>query len=379
MSLYCRLGAAVAVAMLLPVATAEAQLRGGVKSGIGQALYTGEHEFEWRTAGPNTSLFVNWASGQRTSQQLEIGDSHRLGVSTTGGSVLTFTATYLDISLLTRFALPRTLFVEPYVMAGPSLVYGLSCNLEFITGSFISSTPCDEEAGSNRLDIGFTAATGLRIPVGPTHVFAEARGSTSFRSVVVPLESQASRSFSWSVLGGLSMPMEFGRARRAPGVPSGVVAAATVVPTAPGLPPLAPISGGVITEAPVSSELAPASTAKRVSLTAVDADARSLLIAIAGEAGVNMVVSNDVRQRVSVSFKDATADEAIRAIIAQAGLTIVDPPSARALPTVVYYQLPLNVNDAPVESIAARFGVSAELARWLAENRTSPRQDEQQR
>lgn len=83
MSLYCRLlpAAAVAAAILFPVATANAQMRAGVKSGIGQAIYTGEHEFEWRRTGPNTTLFMNWASGERISQQLEIGDSRRLGRS----------------------------------------------------------------------------------------------------------------------------------------------------------------------------------------------------------------------------------------------------------------------------------------------------------
>jgi hypothetical protein len=146
----------------------------------------------------------------------------------------------------------------------------------------------------------------------------------------------------------------------------------------PVLPPLGPIVGGVIAEAPAgAADATPGAAPKRISLTAVDADARSLLIAIAREAGMSLVVSNDVRQRVSVSFTDATADDAIRAIIAQAGLTVVDPPSTRALPTVIYYQLPLNVNDAAVEAISARFGVSAELARWLAENRgAAPRQNE---
>lgn len=177
------------------------------------------------------------------------------------------------------------------------------------------------------------------------------------------------------------MPVAFGRATRAPGVPAGVAVAPP-----PTLPPLDPMRGGVIVEAPavVPPELAPAggmgASAKRITVTAVDADARTLLISIAREAGINMVVSNDVRSRVSVSFADVAADVALRSIIAQAGLTVVEAPSTRSMPVVVYYQLPVNVNDAPVETISARFGVSADLARWLAENRgVAPRQDKQQR
>src|SRR5690348_13797061 len=88
-------------------AIAHAQFTGGVKSGTGQSGYTGKHEFAWRMAGPNTTMFLNWATGGATSQQLEIGDSHRLGVSSTGGSTLTFTATYIDVLLLSKFTFPK--------------------------------------------------------------------------------------------------------------------------------------------------------------------------------------------------------------------------------------------------------------------------------
>jgi type II secretory pathway component HofQ len=102
-------------------------------------------------------------------------------------------------------------------------------------------------------------------------------------------------------------------------------------------------------------------------VTAIDADARSLLIAIARESGLNLVVSTDVRRRVSVSLTNAPADEAIAAIIAQAGLTVSRPVAAT--PAVVFYQLAVNVNQAPAETIAVRFGTSAELAKWIVDSR----------
>ena len=80
------------------------------------------------------------------------------------------------------------------------------------------------------------------------------------------------------------------------------------------------------------------------------------------------MVSNDVKRKVSLSLTDAPADEAIAAIIAQAGLSVSKPMDAVA--PVVYYQLPVNVNEAPAETIEVRFGVSSEMAKWLLENRT---------
>lgn len=110
---------------------------------------------------------------------------------------------------------------------------------------------------------------------------------------------------------------------------------------------------------------------RRVTLNAVDADARALIVALAREAGISVVVSDDVRRRVSVSLTNAEPEEVLRAIIAQAGLSVVEPRSS-GLPPVVYYQLPMNVDHASADAIAVRFGVSPELARWIVENRPRP-------
>lgn len=149
--------------------------------------------------------------------------------------------------------------------------------------------------------------------------------------------------------------------------------AAADLPRLPALPEALPVLPQAPT-LPVDST----PIARRITLTAADADVRSLLIAIAREGGINLVVSADVRRRVSVSFRDATPEEALRAVVAEAGLTIVEPRSAEPFPAVVYYQLPVNVNEAPAEAIAARFGVSAELARWIAESRPQPERPRQQ-
>ena len=110
------------------------------------------------------------------------------------------------------------------------------------------------------------------------------------------------------------------------------------------------------------------SATQRVSVRAIDADARALLVGIANQAGLDLVVSSDVNRRVSLTLTDVPALQAIQEIVVAAGLTISTPES-RVLPSVVYYQLPVNVNEASAETIAVRFGVSLELARYIVESR----------
>jgi type II secretory pathway component GspD/PulD (secretin) len=111
------------------------------------------------------------------------------------------------------------------------------------------------------------------------------------------------------------------------------------------------------------------SSAKLITVNAVDADARNLLISIAQEAGINMVVSPDVRSRITVRFLNIPAMEAVEAIILQAGLQVAAPAISGAAPAVVFYQLPINVNDASRETIEARYGVSSEMAKFVVESR----------
>ena len=351
--------------------TADAQWSGGAKGGIGQGSFTGQHEFAWQVVGPNTVLFLNRSIGDRFSLQPEAGVSRQVGLSQVGGSTLTFGAVNVDMRLMGQYAFLPHRATQPFMAAGPSLSYRLSCNLEFVTGGLVSNTSCNDAAGFTRVDIGFALGGGVRWKVGPAAITLESRGTASFQTTVLPLEASVSRGVSWAVLAGVStgirLPWMSGRR--------------PVIGPAPS--PWQPIRVGEIVDTPpsVPSEYASpvaGSSAKPITLTAADADVRSLLLAIAREAGINLVVSTDVKRRTSVSFKDMPADQAIRAIIADAGLSVIEPPSSRALPAVVYYQLAVSVNDAPAEAIAARFGVSSDLARWLVESRSAPPRPEKQ-
>jgi len=111
---------------------------------------------------------------------------------------------------------------------------------------------------------------------------------------------------------------------------------------------------------------------KLVSLNANNAEARTLLLWLAQEAGVSLVVAPDVTARVSVSFNNVPAGEAMRAIIAEAGLSLIAPGMQSPWPPVVFFQMPIDINRVSAETIVARFGVSLEMAKWIVESRPKP-------
>jgi len=131
-------------------------------------------------------------------------------------------------------------------------------------------------------------------------------------------------------------------------------------------------AGLVLVPAPGADPGAPFAAQKRVTLTASNADARTLLLWLAQEAGVSLVVSPDVTARVSVSFNDVPAGEAMRAILAEAKLSVLASGLNTPWPPVVFFQMPMNINEASADAIVARFGVSLEMAKWLVESRNRP-------
>ena len=118
--------------------------------------------------------------------------------------------------------------------------------------------------------------------------------------------------------------------------------------------------------------LAAITSTRRISLTSDNADARTLLLWLAQQAGVDLVVSSDVQSRVSVSFRDVLVVDAMRAILAEAGLSILVGELGAPWPPVVFHQLPVNIDVANAEAISARFGVSLELAKFIVESRPRP-------
>lgn len=130
--------------------------------------------------------------------------------------------------------------------------------------------------------------------------------------------------------------------------------------------------GPVLAPSRSRDPLASITSTQRVTLTAVGADVRTLLLWLAEQAGASMVISPDVRARVTVSLRDVPVADAMRAVMAEAGLSVLVGPLEAPWGPVVFYQLPVNVNLASPEAIASRFGVSLELARFIVESRPVP-------
>jgi hypothetical protein len=157
-----------------------------------------------------------------------------------------------------------------------------------------------------------------------------------------------------------------------PGAPLGDPAAPLPAIPVYEITPNADSGGVVIARVPGRDPLGALGATRRVTLTANNAEARTLLLWLAQEAGVSIVVSPDVTARVSVHFADVAAVDAMRAILAEARLSVLSSGMNPPWPPVVFHQVPVNINESSAESIAARFGVSAEMARWIVESRARP-------
>ncbi len=107
----------------------------------------------------------------------------------------------------------------------------------------------------------------------------------------------------------------------------------------------------------------------RITMTATNADVRDLLPALASAAGVSLIMTPDVQGRVSVNLRDVSALEALRAVIDEAGLTVGTSEIPVPYPSVVFYNLPVNVNSASAATIKARYGVSDTVANWIVKGR----------
>lgn len=110
----------------------------------------------------------------------------------------------------------------------------------------------------------------------------------------------------------------------------------------------------------------------RITLTSSNADLRDLLPLLASAAGVNLVMGPEVRGRVSVRFQNARAVDALYAVIQQAGLIIGPPGPELPWSKSVFYDLPVNINNASAATIQARFGISAALADWTVRSAKFP-------
>lgn len=139
-------------------------------------------------------------------------------------------------------------------------------------------------------------------------------------------------------------------------------------PQAQVLTPQLPVDQVIIPTRPVTPIQRTPGT-NRITMTATNADVREILPALASAAGVSLIMTPDVRGRVSVNLRDVSAVDALRAVIEEAGLTVGTSEIPVPYSSVVFYNLPVNINTASVATIKARYGVSDTVANWIVKGR----------
>lgn len=331
----------------------------GLKSGISHAGLTDSREFAW-TNTPTSSAFAKRRLPWPLSVAPELSFMRRTGVSSVPGSRLTLTADYIELPLMLQLRLLSAKGVEPFLSVGPNLALRLRCRLRFVGGGVETDNDCDtaRNARSNPLDIGVAAGGGVNWSLGVITLSVESRLTAGLRPNVLPIDVPNARSFGWSALAGVSVPLY--RVRTIPAPPMR-------------LPPLATLpSPPIVSPAPGTPEsravLASSASTRRITVTADEADVRQVIMGIANATGVNVIVSPHVTGRVSARLYDVSGEEAIQAVADVAGLSVMRPSAAQDGHTIVFRQTPLNINEASSAEISARFDVSGEMARWIAEN-----------
>ena len=312
----------VVAALLCAASVGAAQgWEAGAKSGINRTAITRSTEFEWSRT-PTTALFFKRNIGGPFSIQPELSAVRRTGISTVSGSALTLTADYVEIPVMLNAQLFSAFGIAPYLSVGPSVAARLRCRLQFVGGGLMTDDDCDvaRSSRSHRLDFGIAGGGGVGWTFSGFTLSVEARVSSGLRTYVLPIDVQNARSSSWSVLGGVSVPLY--RTRRLPPVwmpPRSVMAA----PSVPGVSRSEPKFVAPSREA--SREVVRASAGRHVTLTADDVDVREVLAAIAKITGAKVSVSSAINTRVSAVLIDVPAAEAIQAIADVAGLSVITP------------------------------------------------------
>jgi len=104
-------------------------------------------------------------------------------------------------------------------------------------------------------------------------------------------------------------------------------------------------------------------------------DVRPLLDFVAARAGISLIYASNIDKKVRASLTDVPVATALKALLASAGLTLESPEGGSrvpATPSVVFYQLPVNVDSLSVDAIMKRFGVGRAVAELIVQARVKP-------
>jgi hypothetical protein len=103
------------------------------------------------------------------------------------------------------------------------------------------------------------------------------------------------------------------------------------------------------------------------------ADVRDLLDYVARQGNFTLVYSPRIDKKVRVRMYDVPVSVALQTLLSAADLTVeTSTPNAKppGSTSVVFYQLPVNVDSLSVDAIMKRFGVSRTMAELIVSART---------
>jgi hypothetical protein len=137
--------------------------------------------------------------------------------------------------------------------------------------------------------------------------------------------------------------------------------------------PAAPLSEPPLIAETSTPAASPVSVPEKLITLNGDWDVRLALEEIARTAGYSLVLSPKIAaKKVRLSLVNVPASEALKAVLDAGELSLAASTGIRVPmnPSVVFYQLPVNVDSMSVGGIMKRFGVSQEIAEMILKGRT---------
>ncbi len=143
----------------------------------------------------------------------------------------------------------------------------------------------------------------------------------------------------------------------------------------PALPLQQPTAEPMTTSAAMSAPLV-TDTASEVRVDidthGAEIDVRQALAFLADKGKLSLVFSPEINKKVRLQLHDVPVSQALRAVLASANLTLENmnaPTTTGPTSSVVFYQLPVNVDSLSVEAIMKRFGVGRTAAELIVQTR----------
>lgn len=101
-------------------------------------------------------------------------------------------------------------------------------------------------------------------------------------------------------------------------------------------------------------------------------DVKQVLDFLANQGHFSLVYSPDIKAKVRLQLNNVPVSVALQTVLTMANLTLestTEPPKAPGSTSVVFYELPVNVDSLGVDAIMKRFGVGRGIAEMIVKSR----------